>query len=574
MRAPASRSPRGPASASAVRPSCSFAHAAPMPSFASWPGRRRGASRCTSSAAARTRWSATSASRASPSSCRETLFPEEIQPASAGDGGLVTLGGGAAIARLINVMRTRGLGRRGVPRRHPGDAGRRGGDERRAPRTASACASSTRSSSRRRTASAGSRARSCPSATGTPSCPLARCVTRVRFRLRRGRPAEASHAAMDADLGYRKRTQPLSQPNFGSVFKNPPGDHAGRLIEIGRPQGARARRRADLAAARQLDRQPRAARPPRTWSALMELAQERVREATGIELEPEVKRVGVFSQHRRRVKKRIGVLMGGLSVEREVSFAPGPRWPAALRSLGYTVVEIDVQKDVAERSWPRRSTWPSSRSTAATARTAASRGCSSRCSSRTPARACSPRRWGWRRCSPSRSSWRHGIPTPRTGRSTTAEQALAGRDALPFPFPVVVKPSREGSSVGRAHLQDRRRSTAAAVEDAAKLRGRHPRRAVRQGPGGAGRGARRRGARGDRDRPAHEFYDYEAKYTAGSGTKYLFPAPLPPDQYARVNEVCLAAHRALGCRGRDALGRDRHARRWTCCFSRSTPCPA
>ena len=49
--------------------------------------------------------------------------------------------------------------------------------------------------------------------------------------------------------------------------------------------------------------------------------------------------------------------------------------------------------------------------------------------------------------------------------------------------------------------------------------------------------------------PAHEFYDYEAKYTAGSGTRYLFPAPLPPDQYARVNEICLQAHRALGCAG-------------------------
>ena len=34
-----------------------------------------------------------------------------------------------------------------------------------------------------------------------------------------------------------------------------------------------------------------------------------------------------------------------------------------------------------------------------------------------------------------------------------------------------------------------------------------------------------------------------------SGTRYLFPAPLPPDQYARVNEVCLAAHRALSCSG-------------------------
>ena len=52
-------------------------------------------------------------------------------------------------------------------------------------------------------------------------------------RLRRGRRGDldASRAAMEADLGYRKRTQPLSQPNCGSVFRNPPGDHAGRLIE-------------------------------------------------------------------------------------------------------------------------------------------------------------------------------------------------------------------------------------------------------------------------------------------------------------------------------------------------------
>jgi D-alanine-D-alanine ligase len=49
--------------------------------------------------------------------------------------------------------------------------------------------------------------------------------------------------------------------------------------------------------------------------------------------------------------------------------------------------------------------------------------------------------------------------------------------------------------------------------------------------------------------PAREFYDYEAKYGSGSGTRYLFPAPLPAEQYARVNQVCLAAHRALGCTG-------------------------
>jgi UDP-N-acetylmuramate dehydrogenase len=32
-------------------------------------------------------------------------------------------------------------------------------------------------------------------------------------------------------LAYRKATQPLQMPSCGSVFANPPGDHAGRLIE-------------------------------------------------------------------------------------------------------------------------------------------------------------------------------------------------------------------------------------------------------------------------------------------------------------------------------------------------------
>ena len=32
-------------------------------------------------------------------------------------------------------------------------------------------------------------------------------------------------------LAKRIATQPLSLPNAGSVFRNPPGDHAARLIE-------------------------------------------------------------------------------------------------------------------------------------------------------------------------------------------------------------------------------------------------------------------------------------------------------------------------------------------------------
>jgi UDP-N-acetylmuramate dehydrogenase len=41
----------------------------------------------------------------------------------------------------------------------------------------------------------------------------------------------AIRARMDEAREHRRRTQPLAEANCGSVFKNPPGDHAGRLID-------------------------------------------------------------------------------------------------------------------------------------------------------------------------------------------------------------------------------------------------------------------------------------------------------------------------------------------------------
>src|SRR5262249_57276284 len=64
----------------------------------------------------------------------------------------------------------------------------------------------------------------------------------------------------------------------------------------------------------------------------------------------------------------------------------------------------------------------------------------------------------------------HGIPTPAYRSFDGLDAALAGRDALPFPFPVVVKPSREGSSVG-VHICRSAEDYAAAVEDASRLAG-------------------------------------------------------------------------------------------------------
>lgn len=60
--------------------------------------------------------------------------------------------------------------------------------------------------------------------------PADHVVTRIDFALATGDPA-AIRATMQAAKQKRDKKQPLGFPNAGSVFKNPPGEFAGRLIE-------------------------------------------------------------------------------------------------------------------------------------------------------------------------------------------------------------------------------------------------------------------------------------------------------------------------------------------------------
>jgi UDP-N-acetylmuramate dehydrogenase len=55
-------------------------------------------------------------------------------------------------------------------------------------------------------------------------------VTEIEFRLQR-QPQEVLLTAMRAAQRKRQQTQPHGYPNAGSIFKNPPGTYAGRLIE-------------------------------------------------------------------------------------------------------------------------------------------------------------------------------------------------------------------------------------------------------------------------------------------------------------------------------------------------------
>jgi UDP-N-acetylmuramate dehydrogenase len=115
-------------------------------------------------------------------------------------------------------------------------------------------------------------------------------VTAVRFRLRREDP-RAVRGRLDEARLRRTSSQPSGRANAGSIFKNPPGDHAGRLIEAGGLKGARAGR------ARISERHANfivnegGARAGDV-KALMDLAQRVVWERSGVWLEPEVRLVG------------------------------------------------------------------------------------------------------------------------------------------------------------------------------------------------------------------------------------------------------------------------------------------
>lgn len=65
----------------------------------------------------------------------------------------------------------------------------------------------------------------------------AEIIMQLGIRLRRDDPQKLRQT-IDEHKGYRKRTQPPQQ-SAGSVFKNPPGDYAGRLIEAVGLKGAR-----------------------------------------------------------------------------------------------------------------------------------------------------------------------------------------------------------------------------------------------------------------------------------------------------------------------------------------------
>ena len=111
------------------------------------------------------------------------------------------------------------------------------------------------------------------------------------FELPKGDGA-AARARITALLAKRIASQPLSLPNAGSVFRNPPGDHAARLIEacalkgLERGGASISEKHANFI----VNPKGRASAADIEW--LIAQARDTVRAKTGIELHAEVRIVG------------------------------------------------------------------------------------------------------------------------------------------------------------------------------------------------------------------------------------------------------------------------------------------
>ncbi|MBA3397078.1 MAG: D-alanine--D-alanine ligase [Deltaproteobacteria bacterium] len=250
--------------------------------------------------------------------------------------------------------------------------------------------------------------------------------------------------------------------------------------------------------------------------------------------------------------KRIAVLMGGLSAEREVSLNTGAGVLAAFTTRGWDVVAIDwkagtslaqlVEDSGADAVWNAlHGTWGED---------GAVQGLCACLRMPCTGSGILASALAMDKVMSKRIFESKGVPTPRW-RVLPHDGPASGSDALDaladWSMPCVIKPANEGSSVG-VSIVEHRSELVAAVAAARKF---HGPVIVEEYIAGTEVfvGILNGRVLGSVEvRPATKFYDYEAKYKR-TDTKYLVPPELPADVITRCEGYALAAYEALGCSG-------------------------
>ena len=246
--------------------------------------------------------------------------------------------------------------------------------------------------------------------------------------------------------------------------------------------------------------------------------------------------------------KKVVVLMGGLSSEREVSLASGANVSAALKQAGYDVFDYDLTRDLRSFIDMIETQKPDAVFNALHGKYGED-GCvqgildimgvpythSGRMASAL----------AMNKAAAKKMYRTAGLPVA-ADRLVTKEQILAG-DVLPYPF--VLKPVCDGSSVGvfifnhdngKKPFEGMEYPYADDAEILAEeyVAGRELTVAVMDGtPLGVLEII-----------PSKGFYNYNAKYSDG-GARHVVPAAIPAAVYAEAMRTAAEAHKALGCRG-------------------------
>jgi len=245
--------------------------------------------------------------------------------------------------------------------------------------------------------------------------------------------------------------------------------------------------------------------------------------------------------------KKIGVLMGGLSREREISLKTGTAILKALVGKGYHAHAVDVGHDIAEILIREKIECAFIALHGRFGEDGTIQGMLELMRIPYTGSGVLASALAMHKILSKKVLLCEKIPTPsyQVIHREEVERGLKVKTSLPLP--VVVKPAREGSTIGVSIVREEKE-----LLPALKRAGECDEEIlVEEFIKGMEITV---GILGDIPLPIIEiaprsgFYDYRSKYTRGE-TQYIIPARLPRERYLEAQEVSLKAFKSLGCSG-------------------------
>jgi D-alanine-D-alanine ligase len=239
--------------------------------------------------------------------------------------------------------------------------------------------------------------------------------------------------------------------------------------------------------------------------------------------------------------KTIGVLMGGTSAEREVSLKSGASVLGALNRLGYNARAVDVGADVCEVLRRENIEIAFLALHGGTGEDGSMQGMLEVLGIPYTGSGVLASALAMDKVASKKAFLYDGLKVPEF-------EVIEKGETPTLPMPFVVKPVREGSSIG-VSVVSKREELGTALEAASGYTGAALIEQYISGKEVHIGILRNRALGGVEVRPAVGFYDFKAKYDTHSGTQYILPPELDADLYERAKGVAQRAHMALGADG-------------------------